>query len=473
MIALDAKLIPHFVARHTYQTPAGQIGFDGALVQSILEQSGRFVGAPQFAYTGDWSRVRGRFEKRTSQKGNEFIVPTWGPKEAEGLGIIVRWRVVGEESPRTWPGEEDPFLLTQCFPLNSPLWATDPKTQIAYLAIRRFANIAAPGILGAAIPEPSELIAASDQAIDVTPEPRREDFVQTEPQQEFRNYYDVTDLDGEVHVFSDPHKAAAALRVVISEASRRGVEVLDEAWGNNDALIKNLDPRLRSELGDEYTELRERVIESRKRNEHEQQRRNFDAPSNQPNPERGEASDPERKPGDAVAEAVGIATASTPDGSEGEAETRQTAAAEPQQRGPVAEPTGKPAETLREPGGSPGPAEQSLQPGARPAPPAAERPEPLESPSSDARGDAAPSARDRQSQYIAPPAKRGSDEPDFTKWAGALFLPRVRRQTKSEDLAFLLGDNEVNLEWCHRGGLGRGDLDELDRTIKEQWTRVE
>src|SRR5678815_5695039 len=43
-IALDAKLNPNFVARHTYQTPGGSIGYDGTLVQSILEQSGRFIG---------------------------------------------------------------------------------------------------------------------------------------------------------------------------------------------------------------------------------------------------------------------------------------------------------------------------------------------------------------------------------------------------------------------------------------------
>jgi hypothetical protein len=168
-MALDWRMNPQFVARHTYQTPSGAIGFDGALVQGILERSGKFLGAPEIEYRGDWESLTGKFRKATGQRGGEYVTPTWTDKDAIGLGVIVRWTVRGEQKPRVWPGETTPFWLTQCYPLNSPLWATDPKTQIAYLAIRRFANLASPGILGAASFDYEDITNASAYARDVTP----------------------------------------------------------------------------------------------------------------------------------------------------------------------------------------------------------------------------------------------------------------------------------------------------------------
>src|SRR3954470_24890772 len=58
--ALDWKLNPNFVAGHTYQTPSGRIAYDGALVQAILEKSGRFIGAPVFEFHGDWAKIVGK-----------------------------------------------------------------------------------------------------------------------------------------------------------------------------------------------------------------------------------------------------------------------------------------------------------------------------------------------------------------------------------------------------------------------------
>ena len=121
-MALDWKLSWHFVARHTYQTPGGSIGFDGALVQSILEASNRFIGSPGFEYRGDWRALAGKFKMQQSQRGTgNFPVATWTDQDAVGLGVIVRWQVRGEPQPRVWPGDDDPFWLVQCQPRNSPL----------------------------------------------------------------------------------------------------------------------------------------------------------------------------------------------------------------------------------------------------------------------------------------------------------------------------------------------------------------
>jgi hypothetical protein len=230
--SLDWKLNPHFVARHTYQTPGGSIGFDGALVQSVLERSGRFVGAPEFEYHGNWEKLTGKFEKK-----DKAVVGTWTDDDAIGLGITVRWLVRGESKPRCWPSETTPFWLTQCYPRNSPLWATDPKTQIAYLAIRRFANLASPGILGAASFDYDDLISASDMAQDVTPRrPRPEDYATAsardpEPEQtETQLRFEVFDFVGEAHEYATEMEALEALLALIGEArSLRSLEGLGES----------------------------------------------------------------------------------------------------------------------------------------------------------------------------------------------------------------------------------------------------
>jgi hypothetical protein len=243
-IALNAKLDPWFVANNTYQTPGGAIGHNGALVQSMLEQSGRFVGSPTFEYRGDWQKLAGKFERRTSDKGREFVRPTWTQQDAIGLGVIVKWMVRGEPVARVWPGANEPFWLTQCYPLNSPLWATDPKTQIAYLAIRRFARQTSPGILGAAAFEPDEILDASERARDVTPlsPPRRSDFVAPEPQQSDApneeesetNGSHIIDCDGETHFYGSAVTAARLLiDVVLPEACNHGQQAIEAAIENN------------------------------------------------------------------------------------------------------------------------------------------------------------------------------------------------------------------------------------------------
>ena len=231
--SLDWKLNPHFTARHTYQTPGGSIGFDGALVQSVLERSGRFVGAPEFEYRGDWEKLTGKFEKKTSGKGNEYVVGTWTDHDALGLGIIVRWLVRGESRPRVWPGETTPFWLTQCYPRNSPLWATDPKTQIAYLAIRRFANQTAPGILGAASFDYDDMVMAGDLARDITPlRPRPEDYAtagETAPEQTTMTAsFQITDFVGEITEYATADEARDALLEMIKQA--RSLKALEGLW---------------------------------------------------------------------------------------------------------------------------------------------------------------------------------------------------------------------------------------------------
>lgn len=177
--SLNWRLSPYMVARSTFQTPDGKIGYEGKLVGAILEQSGAFVEPPRPEYFGDWSKVLGKFEiVRKAQDGEReksYPKALYTKADEQGLGVIVRGRLRDEETPREFRLE-----LTQCYPRFSTLWATDPRTQIYYTALRRFASAAVPHLMfGIPFDRESLAIDVTNSAIDTraTPaEPTRAGF---------------------------------------------------------------------------------------------------------------------------------------------------------------------------------------------------------------------------------------------------------------------------------------------------------
>jgi hypothetical protein len=142
-LSIGWNLNPYMVARSTYQTPGGNLGFEGKLIQAILENSGAIEGRVEFEHFGDWDRILGKFTLQTSQKTNKkYPVPAWKEEDEEGLGVIVRAQVRGEAKPR-----EEKFYLKEFWPRNSTLWPLRPKQQICYASVRAFSNIATPGLL--------------------------------------------------------------------------------------------------------------------------------------------------------------------------------------------------------------------------------------------------------------------------------------------------------------------------------------
>jgi hypothetical protein len=142
--SLTWRLDPYAVAQACYQTPNGQVGYYGSLCQAIIENSGRLdpsFGGVKFEHQGDWTKLRGKWKRATGQRGGEYAVPDWEQWGAieQDLGVIVRAKMLGEDNPR-----EMPFDLVQAYPRNSTLWATDPRTQICYTAVRRFASSTVP-----------------------------------------------------------------------------------------------------------------------------------------------------------------------------------------------------------------------------------------------------------------------------------------------------------------------------------------
>lgn len=139
--SLTWKLDPFAVAQCTYETPGGQVGYEGKLCQAIIENSGQIEGGVTYEHFGNWDKIQGKYEIRKGSTGKDFAARTWTIADAQGLGVIVRAKLKNEAKPR-----EFKFLLAQAFPLNSTLWATDPMTQICYTAVRRFASVRVPGL---------------------------------------------------------------------------------------------------------------------------------------------------------------------------------------------------------------------------------------------------------------------------------------------------------------------------------------
>jgi hypothetical protein len=219
--ALTWKLDPYAVAECTYQTPGGKVGYEGKLCQAILENSGKMVGGVRYEHYGDWSKVQGKWERAKSQKGKEYARATWTDREAEGLGVTVIAQIDGETEPRKMD-----FDLIQAFPRNSTLWATDPRTQICYTAVRRFASVAAPGLFLGVPFDPEDSIShhiGPDNARDITPpkRPTRDQYGEVTPApidvEEPRTPEFTVELpDGSAVSSSDPEEfaedCAAAMR---------------------------------------------------------------------------------------------------------------------------------------------------------------------------------------------------------------------------------------------------------------------
>jgi hypothetical protein len=161
--AITWRLDPFAVMAATYQTPGGRVGFEGKLIQAILENSGMLEGPVTYELIGEWNRIRGKHRIAKSAKGHDYAVPDWKPEDEEGLGVVVRAKVKGEREPR----EMEPFMLRSCFPRNSTLWALRPDQQIKYTACRAFGNTVAPGIL-MGVPFDSDADGGGSM-IDVTP----------------------------------------------------------------------------------------------------------------------------------------------------------------------------------------------------------------------------------------------------------------------------------------------------------------
>ena len=230
------NLDPWAVAQCTYQpVEGGRVAYEAKLVQAIMEQSGRLAGPIGREYRGDWLKIAGRFVMKTGQSGKQYQARNWTDEDEGGLGVIVSARVKGETEPRSV--ELD---LRQCWPRNSTLWATDPRTQIYYRALRMLANVAMPSVLmgvpfqGETDEDDETPVGRSSRAREINPEARARAEAHSADTPE--EGIDLSDAHGEIYVIP-PGELEHRCREWVTSATDEELEALGEANPNSPTML--------------------------------------------------------------------------------------------------------------------------------------------------------------------------------------------------------------------------------------------
>ncbi|MGF6986505.1 hypothetical protein QFZ99_006046 [Paraburkholderia atlantica] len=143
MQALRWEMDPFAVAQKTHVSKNGQLGYEGQLVNAVVIARAPIRNRPEYEFVGDWSKVLGKVEERTSDKTQgKYYVATYTKADEEGLGVIVSATFRDETEPRSVR-----VMMSQAYPRFSTQWANDPQQQICLLAIRKWARRYAPDVL--------------------------------------------------------------------------------------------------------------------------------------------------------------------------------------------------------------------------------------------------------------------------------------------------------------------------------------
>lgn len=125
---------PFAVAQKTHLVN-GVLGYEAQLVNAVITTRAPTTGRLQFEWYGDWTKVTSKDDK------------------SHDKGVRVWATMKGEDEPRVL----DLSLAQVGAVRNSPLWTADPRQQLAYLAVKRWARLHCPDvILGVYTPDEFE-----------------------------------------------------------------------------------------------------------------------------------------------------------------------------------------------------------------------------------------------------------------------------------------------------------------------------
>lgn len=124
MQAMQWGMNPFAVAQKTHLVN-GNLGYEAQLVNAVIINRAPIIGRPNYEWFGDWSKVIGE----TCKDPN--------------IGVRVSVVLKGESQPRTL----DVSFAQVGDTRNSPNWINDPKQQISYLAIKKFARLHFPDVI--------------------------------------------------------------------------------------------------------------------------------------------------------------------------------------------------------------------------------------------------------------------------------------------------------------------------------------
>jgi len=152
---------PYLVGNKTFIV-SGTLGYEAQLVNAVVTTNAPITGRIKYNWFGDWNKVIGKFKTKTNGQGKQYQSPGWDKNDEVGLGVSVWATFIGDEEPTQLD-----LLLTQAQVRNSTLWASDPKQQLAYLAVKRWARLHCPEVM-MGIYTPDELETRTPQEKDIT-----------------------------------------------------------------------------------------------------------------------------------------------------------------------------------------------------------------------------------------------------------------------------------------------------------------
>ncbi|RQM78044.1 hypothetical protein EHZ47_02530 [Aeromonas jandaei] len=141
--ALQWGLNPFPVAQKTHLVK-GVLGYEAQLVNAVIINSGVIKGRFDYEYYGPWERVIGKFrviKKNKDGEQVEYRVPDWSFDDERGCGVKVVATLASGKVRYV------DLLLQQARTRNSTLWADDPKQQLAYLSVKRWARLYTPDVI--------------------------------------------------------------------------------------------------------------------------------------------------------------------------------------------------------------------------------------------------------------------------------------------------------------------------------------
>ncbi|HDT4347493.1 TPA: recombinase RecT [Klebsiella pneumoniae subsp. pneumoniae] len=145
MQAAQWGMNPFAVAQKTHVVN-GTLGYEAQLVNAVVSSSNLLATRLNYKWDGDWSKVSGKTDKSPS------------------LTVTVWATLKGESEPRTLT-----ISMAQAGVRNSPLWEQDPRQQLAYLCVKRWARLHALDVL-LGVYTPDELQEAQPRVErDITP----------------------------------------------------------------------------------------------------------------------------------------------------------------------------------------------------------------------------------------------------------------------------------------------------------------
>jgi len=196
--AVKWRMDPFSVAQKTHVIE-GTLGYEAQLVNAIVNTMAPTRGRIQYEWFGPWENVIGKTEEKTAKSGFKYRVLATSPKDEQGCGVKVWATLKGENEPRVLE-----LLLTQATVRNSTNWASDPKQQLAYLAVKKWVRLHCPEILnGVYTIDELEDHAPIHQSADLTEpeEPKQMLTIGSEPEEDEATEAEVIDDTPEA---SDP-----------------------------------------------------------------------------------------------------------------------------------------------------------------------------------------------------------------------------------------------------------------------------